>query len=86
MFLRRERMGIMYLIIVAELMTNSSWLYMLTVAMDANFRLKSRLRSSSNKEPTLGLGWAYFVDNGSYSEFIKDYVDQDEVPILQRVY
>jgi len=38
------------------------------------------------KEPTLGLGWAYFVDNGSYSDFIKSYVDQDEVHILQRVY
>jgi hypothetical protein len=25
------------------------------------------------------MGWAYFVDNGPYSEFIKGYVDQDEV-------
>ena len=56
-----------------------SWLYMLIVAMDANFRLKSRLQSTINKEPELGLGWAYFVNNGPYSEFIKDYVDQEEV-------
>ena len=84
---RHERMGIMYLIIVAALTTNSSWLYMLMVAMDANFRLRSRLQGSSkNEELTLGLGWAYFVDNGSYSDFIKSYVDQDEVHILQRVY
>jgi hypothetical protein len=51
---------------------------MLIVAMDANFRLKSRLRGI-NKEPALGLGWAYFVDNGPYSDFIKEYVDEEEV-------
>jgi hypothetical protein len=47
--------------------------------MDANFRLRSRLQGSVNREPTLGLGWSYFVDNGPYSDFIKDYVDEDEV-------
>jgi hypothetical protein len=52
---------------------------MLIVAMDANFRLKSRLRGSINREPTLGLGWSYFVNNGPYTDFIKDYVDEDEV-------
>jgi hypothetical protein len=62
-----------------SLIVIDSWIYMLIVAMDANFRLKSRLRGSFNREPILGLGWAYFVDNGPYSEFIKNYVDQDEV-------
>lgn len=50
--------------------------------MDANFRLKSKLRGGLGKspqEPALGLGWSYFVDNGPYSDFIKDYVQQDEV-------
>jgi hypothetical protein len=51
---------------------------MLILAMDANFRLRSRLRGI-NKEPALGLGWAYFVNNGPYSDFIKDYVDEEEV-------
>ena len=55
---------------------------MLIVAMDANFRLKSRLRGGVNKEPALGLGWAYFVNNSPYAEFIKDYVDQEEVWFL----
>jgi hypothetical protein len=54
---------------------------MLIVAMDANFRLRSRLRAAMTKDPTLGLGWAYFVDYGPYSDFIKDYVDQEEVSI-----
>jgi hypothetical protein len=48
------------------------------VAMDANFRLRSRLRGI-NKDPEMGLGWAYFMNNGPYSEFIKDYVDLEEV-------
>jgi hypothetical protein len=52
---------------------------MLTVAMDANFRLKSRLRNTTNKELTLGMGLSYFVDNGPYSEFIKNYIDKEEV-------
>jgi hypothetical protein len=52
--------------------------------MDANFRLKSRLRGSINREPTLGLGWSYFVDNGPYSDFIKDYVDEDEVRVFDK--
>lgn len=56
-----------------------SWLYTLIVAMDANFRLKSKLRAAFGKDPAMGLGWAYFVDNKPYSEFIRDYVDDDEV-------
>jgi hypothetical protein len=54
---------------------------MLIVAMDANFRLKSKLHSALNKDPVLGPGWSYFVDNGPYSDFIKGYVDQDEVSV-----
>ena len=54
---------------------------MLMVAMDANYRLKSRLRASINKEPMLGIGWSYFVNNGPYSDFLKDYVDENEVRI-----
>jgi hypothetical protein len=52
---------------------------MLMVAMDANFRLRSKLRGLQSKDPTLMPGWAYFVNNGPYADFIKDYVDQDEV-------
>jgi hypothetical protein len=32
-----------------------------------------------SKDPTLTPGWAYFVNNAPYADFIKDYVDQDEV-------
>jgi hypothetical protein len=52
---------------------------MLIIAMDANFRLRSKLRGVVNKNHTLGPGWSYFVNNGPYSDFIKDYVDEEEV-------
>ena len=52
---------------------------MLIVGMDANFRLMSRLRSSIFKDPSLGPGWAYFVDHSPYADFLKDYVDLEEV-------
>lgn len=52
---------------------------MLQLAMDANFQLKSKLRGTSSQDPTLGLGWSYFVGHLPYSNFIKNYVDEDEV-------
>lgn len=59
----------------------SSWLYMLILAMDTNFRLRSKLRGLI-KDPTLSPGWSYFVDYVPYSKFIASYVDQVEVSIL----
>lgn len=52
---------------------------MLQLAMDANFRLRSKLRGASSQDPTLGPGWSYFVNYLPYSEFIKNYVDEEEV-------
>jgi hypothetical protein len=76
---RNERGSPSFNFPIYDLFLFRSWLYMLIVAMDANFRLKSRLRGTINKEPTLGLGWSYFVDDAPYSNFIKDYIDQKEV-------
>lgn len=55
------------------------WLYALTVGMDANFRLKSRLRGPVAKDPPLGPGFSYFVEFGAYADFIHDYVDEEDV-------
>jgi hypothetical protein len=46
---------------------------------DANFRLRNRLRSSDERDPSLGPGFAYFVASDGYLEHISKYVDQDEV-------
>ncbi|KAG6823931.1 hypothetical protein H0H92_008575 [Tricholoma furcatifolium] len=58
------------------------WLYELILSQDANFRLKNRLRSSDEKDPSLGPGWAYFVGSDEYLRHISQYVDQDEVNII----
>ena len=58
------------------------WLYSQILAEDANFKQKSRLRSSDTKDPVLGPGWATFVNNQAYLEHLSKYVDQDEVLYL----
>ncbi|KAG6809044.1 hypothetical protein H0H92_001819, partial [Tricholoma furcatifolium] len=55
-----------------------SWIYQLFLSQDANFRLKNRLRSSEEKDPSLSLGWAYFVSTDEYLEHLAKYVDEDE--------
>ena len=57
-------------------LTNCSWLYRLILAMDANFRLKNRLRSNSKADPGLGTGWAYFVPEEAYREHVLKYATQ----------
>lgn len=52
--------------------------------MDANFRLKNRLRSNSKADPGLGTGWAYFVPEEAYREHILKYVTQEEVCLIPR--
>ncbi|KAJ7715473.1 hypothetical protein B0H16DRAFT_1805290 [Mycena metata] len=43
-----------------------AWIYRLLVSEDANFKMKGRDRSSRDKDPTLGPGWAYMVGNDDY--------------------
>lgn len=43
---------------------------MLVLAIDANFRLKSKDRGVSN-DPPLGPGWAYLVDPIPYHEQLR---------------
>ncbi|KAG6807025.1 hypothetical protein H0H92_009113, partial [Tricholoma furcatifolium] len=57
------------------------WLYQLILSQDANFHLKNRLRSSDEKDPSLGPGFAYFVDSTEYLTHLSQYVNQDEGPL-----
>ncbi|TFK60104.1 hypothetical protein BDN72DRAFT_779836, partial [Pluteus cervinus] len=52
------------------------WLNRLFLAMDANFRLKRRVKSSEEADPSLNKGWAYFVDHEPYMEHIKKFSEQ----------
>jgi hypothetical protein len=47
--------------------------------MDANFRLKNRLRHGNVEDFTLGDGLGYVTEHKQYEEHIKKYVGQEEV-------
>ena len=53
------------------------WLYCLFLAIDANFRLK--LKTRGIKDPELGSGLSYFVDNIKFQEHLKNHTHEDEV-------
>ncbi|KAJ7822848.1 hypothetical protein B0H13DRAFT_2241584 [Mycena leptocephala] len=56
-----------------------SHIYTLFLALDACFRLKRRLVSSELKDPGLGTGWAYMVENEPYREYLRTVTDQKEM-------
>ena len=58
-------------------MTSSRWLYSLFLAVDANFRLK--LKDRKIKDPEVGSGWTYFVENGKYTKHVSQAVHDVEV-------
>ena len=43
-------------------------MYAQFIAVDANFRLKSKNREI--KDPELGSGWSYFVENVAYTQHV----------------
>ncbi|KAJ7201941.1 hypothetical protein B0H12DRAFT_1063385 [Mycena haematopus] len=55
------------------------FLYMLLLAMDANFRLKNKLRKNEHQDPSLGSGLGYFVEERAYKEHVKNYVAEKDV-------
>ncbi|KAJ7829911.1 hypothetical protein B0H13DRAFT_1655417 [Mycena leptocephala] len=55
------------------------FLYMLLLAMDANFRLKNRLRANAHDDPPLGSGWGYMVEDAPYKEHLRNYVAEKDV-------
>lgn len=57
----------------------SRFLYSLIIAMDANFRLKNRARSSDVLDPGLHTGLAYFVENGPYNQHVLQFAMQEDV-------
>lgn len=53
------------------------FLYILYISVDANFKLKGKERGLKDIE--LMPGWGPFVEENTYQDFLKDYVDQPEV-------
>ncbi|KAJ7248910.1 hypothetical protein B0H12DRAFT_1203047 [Mycena haematopus] len=55
------------------------YLYLLVLAMDANFRLKNRLRANEHDDPSFGPGWGYLVEEGPYKEHLCGYVGEADI-------
>lgn len=53
------------------------FLYILYLAVDANFKLKGK--ECGLKDIELMLGWAYFIKETKFQEHVANYVDQPEV-------
>ncbi|KAF7325927.1 CxC2 domain-containing protein [Mycena kentingensis (nom. inval.)] len=56
-----------------------AYLYALILALDANFRLKNRIRANERHDPALAQGLGYFVLLEAYKEFLRHYVAEDDV-------
>ena len=52
---------------------------MLSLAIDANFRLKNRLGAHVSNDVGLGTGWAYFVEDEPYKSWILSHTTQTDV-------
>ncbi|KAJ6503466.1 hypothetical protein C8R47DRAFT_969052 [Mycena vitilis] len=55
------------------------FLYMLILALDANFKLRNRLRVNEINDPSLGPGWGAFVEPKGYKKHLKHYVAEKDV-------
>ncbi|KAF9779310.1 hypothetical protein BJ322DRAFT_1113656 [Thelephora terrestris] len=53
------------------------WIYAQFIAVDANFKLKSKNRQI--KDPELGSGWTYFVEDTAYTCHVADNPHQNNV-------
>ncbi|KAJ7061126.1 hypothetical protein C8F01DRAFT_1288320 [Mycena amicta] len=54
------------------------YLYKLMISVDANFRLKNRIRANERQDPALGEGKGYFVETKAYKEHLKTYIPEKE--------
>ncbi|KAJ7176163.1 hypothetical protein C8R43DRAFT_1084657 [Mycena crocata] len=55
------------------------YLYMLLLAVDANFRLKNRMRTNEIDDPSLGPGWGYWVEPGRYRRHIRKNIKEQDI-------
>ncbi|KAK7027686.1 CxC2 domain-containing protein [Favolaschia claudopus] len=55
------------------------FLFILILAVDANFRMRHRLRANERDDPPLASGWGYMQEEGPYKEFLRTCVDEEDV-------
>ncbi|KAJ7709332.1 hypothetical protein B0H16DRAFT_1745873 [Mycena metata] len=62
-----------------EVPESNKFLYSLFLALDACFQLKRRLVSSELHDPGLGTGWAYFVEQEPYRQYLLTRTNEQEM-------
>ena len=55
------------------------FLYMMFVAIDANFRLKNQLVSNYSQDPGLGIGWGYMLPRNEYESYVLSRAKDEDV-------
>ncbi|KAF8887913.1 hypothetical protein CPB85DRAFT_1258242 [Mucidula mucida] len=55
------------------------FIYILFLAIDANFRLCNAVVSTTERDPPLGDGWAYFIEQAPYNVHIRTFVSQEDM-------
>ncbi|KAJ6495718.1 hypothetical protein C8R47DRAFT_974024 [Mycena vitilis] len=55
------------------------FLYMLLLAIDANFKLKNRKPTNEIDDPSLGPGWGAFVEPTKYKEHLSKYIAEKDI-------
>ncbi|KAJ6450350.1 hypothetical protein C8R47DRAFT_1329898 [Mycena vitilis] len=55
------------------------YLYRLILALDANFKLKNRIRKNEHPDPSLGPGWGAFVEPARYKKHLRKYVAEKDI-------
>ncbi|KAJ3536762.1 hypothetical protein NM688_g6792 [Phlebia brevispora] len=55
------------------------YIYNMLIAIDVNFRLKRQAVSSNERDPALGSGWGYFVEDTRYREHVLKYANQEDI-------
>ncbi|KAJ7870131.1 hypothetical protein B0H13DRAFT_1634924 [Mycena leptocephala] len=60
-------------------LSSHRFLYMLLLAVDANFKLKNRMRANEIDDPSLGPGWGYWVEPTGYKHHLKKYVGEKDI-------
>jgi hypothetical protein len=64
------------------LIPNLSFLFVLLIALDGNFKLKRKNRNI--KDPELSNGWSYFVEEKAYQTFLGNAPEEIEVSFVHK--
>ncbi|KAJ6606754.1 hypothetical protein B0H10DRAFT_2309318, partial [Mycena sp. CBHHK59/15] len=62
-----------------EMPEDQRYKYFLFLAQDCNFRLINRNVGSAAKDPIVGDGFGYFVNQEKYTEFLRTHVSEEEI-------